>query len=115
MDSYIFECRKKLSLTPRQDEKLDFVVDQLRKIRKLDKNIQDLAIAGGFIVDVYYNLNPSDLDLRYSITDEKGKLIPDCKCDYIRSLVGQTELANKYEIDLGNILESGFCLNNSIL
>ena len=115
MSPYIFECRNKLELTPRQNEILDFVVDQLKEIKKLDKHIRDLAIAGGFIVDAFYNINPSDLDVRYSITDEKGKLIPNCKCDYIRNLVNKTELPNKYEVDLGNILESGFCPNNSIL
>lgn len=102
---YVFDATNKLNLTSQVSDKFTVVGKELAKIKSLDSNILEVGVAGGFIIDTILGLVPNDLDIKYRIKKDSGKIDPSCRCDYIRSLVNQTDLPKLYKVDVGHIMD----------
>ncbi len=113
INNYIIDCTDLLDIEPKIRDFFKEIGNKLKLIRSYDKDISDIGIAGGFVLDTLLKLSPSDIDLKYAIRDKFGNFDTTCRCDYIKTLVNKTGLS-KYEIDLGNIKENNNHIFSSV-
>lgn len=103
---YIFDVTEILGIPSQSERVFRSLADGLSKVQRKDRNIKELGVIGGAVVDLLLGINPRDIDIRYSYEID-GELTTICKCDHIRDLVesGFGSSLREYDIDLENILE----------
>lgn len=102
--SYIINITSQLD--SRFNQLLIDIGSDLQSIKAQDKNIRNIVLRGGAIVDILLGLKPSDFDLFYSY-EEDGEVTGECKCDEVREALNRSKLVHfdKDEIDLENSYE----------
>jgi len=95
---------EKYQLNHKQIKIFTTLANELRNIEEKSKHVDQIIARGGFIIDTLLSVEPSDIDLFYSL---KGNII-DCKCNEIKKEVESLHLPllSQRKVDLGHVLEN---------
>ena len=92
---------KQFKFNEKQKDTLYRLASELRVMKQKIKYLDEIITRGGYILDILYNVEPSDIDLFYSLKNKT-----DCKCDEIKQVIKRLHLplTNSKKVDLGHIL-----------
>ena len=105
MSQYALDVSDKIALNKDQKNIIKTVLAGLNKAKAIYPKIDSIGINGGFMLDIILNLEPFDIDIKYSIKSEKSETVRACVCKELQDLTKELNVWNNKPLDFGNYLK----------